>query len=100
MFVFSFNPHQGTTQLITTGAASVPIVLDGRDKCIRVVNYGATNAAYVRFGVGVPVATAADLVVRANSEIILYCGEGTTGFAALQLTGATTLAVSTGTDGS
>jgi len=99
MKVFPFNPHNGTTQLITTGGASAPIVLDANDKCVRVVNYGATNAAYVKIGIGVPVATSADLVVRANSEIILYKGEGVNGLAALQLTGATTLAVSTGTDG-
>lgn len=99
MLVFPFNPHDSTTQLITTGAASVPIVLNASDKCVRIVNYGATNAAYVKIGLGVPVATSADMVIRANSEIILFKGDGINGLAALQLTGATTLAVSTGTDG-
>ena len=99
MLVFPFNPHEGTTQLVTTGAASAPLVLNAQDKCVRVVNYGATNAAPVRLGIGVPVATAADTVVAPLSTEIFYKGEGVNGIAVIQNTGATTLAISTGTDG-
>ncbi len=99
MLVFPFNPHDATTQLISTTGASQALVLNAQDKCVRVVNYGATNPAYVKLGKWTPVATAADILVRANSEIILFKGDGIDGIAVLQDTGATTLAISTGTDG-
>jgi|SRR6185295_9794324 len=98
MLVNPFNASIGTTQLISTSGTTQPLVVSAGDKCVRVVNYGATNPAYVRIGTGS--CTAADILVRANSEIILYKGDGITAVSVLQNTGATTLAISTGNDGS
>ncbi len=99
MLVNPWTPEPGTNQLISTTGTTQPLVLSTKSKCVRIVNYGATNAAYVRVGVGVQTCTAADQVVRANSELIIYKGEGANGIGVLQLTGATTLAISTGDGG-
>lgn len=97
MYVNPFNPRLGSNQLISTTGTSQALTVNATDKSVRVVNYGATNAAYVHIGTGA--CTTADQVVRANSEIIFLKGDGVTNVAVLQLTGATTLAISTGNEG-
>lgn len=94
-----FAPHQGTNQNVTTGAASASISLDKQDKCVRIVNTGATNPAYIRFGVGAQTATSADFVVLPGTAEILYKGDGIDTLAYLQHTGTTALSICTGNGG-
>lgn len=102
MIVNPFSASPGTTQLTTSGAASASITFSTgsiRDPSVRIVNYGATNPVYIRLGTGAQTATTADLLVRANSEIILLKGDGVDTLAYIQSGGATTIAVSTGNGG-
>jgi hypothetical protein len=99
MQVNPFAPDNGANQAVTTGAASASITLKADSKCVRIVNTGATNPAHVRVGIGAQTATAADLIIRPNSEIILYKGDQANTLAHIQNTGATTLFIQTG-DGS
>lgn len=94
-----FCPDPGTSQNVTTGAASATISLRPTSKCVRIVNYGATNPAFVRIGTDVTAATSADILVRPNSEIILYKGDGLDTLTYIQSTGATTLSIMTGEGG-
>lgn len=94
-----FEPRRGQNQNVTTGAASASISLDPKAKSVRLVNTGATNPCHVRIGSGAQTATAADLIIRANSEIIVSKGESDDTLAYIQSTGATTLSVQTGEGG-
>lgn len=100
MAVFApFEPRRGQNQNVTTGAASASISIDPKAKSVRLVNTGATNPCHVRIGTGAQTATAADLILRANSELIVSKGEGEDTLAYIQSTGATTLSVQTGEGG-
>jgi len=99
MIVNPFTPDIGAGQSVSTGAGSASISLNANSKCVRVVNYGATNGAYVRVGKGAQTATAGDTFIRANSELVIYKNDQDT-LAYIQLTGATTLHVQTGDGGS
>ncbi|MNY44884.1 hypothetical protein D3C86_1799490 [compost metagenome] len=66
---------------------------------MRIVNFDATNAAYVRIGQGAQAATAADMPIRANSEIIVQKGEGEDTLAYLAAAGTPVLHVQTGEGG-
>lgn len=94
-----FEPRRGQNQNVTTGAASASISIDPKAKSVRLVNTGATNPCHVRIGAGAQTATTADLILRANSELIVSKGEGEDTLAYLQVTGATTLSVQTGEGG-
>jgi hypothetical protein len=93
-----FAPDPGSGQSLTTAAASASVALNKDAKCVRVVNYGTTNPAYVRIGVGAQTAAAADLIVLPNSSIVVYKGDADT-LAHIWNTGATTLHVQTGNGG-
>lgn len=93
-----FQPAVGSGQNVTTGGASASVTL-GKEPCVRVVNYGATNPARIRFGKGTQTAVATDTVIRANSEVVFYKGEEADTLAYIQDTGATTLQIQTGTGG-
>lgn len=94
-----FEPRRGQNQNVTTGAVSASISIDPKAKSVRLVNTGATNPCHVRIGAGAQTATSADLIIRANSEIIVSKGEGEDTLAYIQSTGATTLSVQTGEGG-
>lgn len=94
-----FEGRKGANQNVTTGAASASVSIDPKAKSVRLVNTGATNPCHVRIGSGAQTATAADLIVRANSEIVVSKGEGEDTLAYIQSTGATTLSVQTGEGG-
>ena len=96
-----FQPQRGTNQNLTTSGASQSILLDPIAKSVRLVNSGVTNPCHVRIGTsvsGTP-ATTADLVIRANSEIIVQKSDGEDTLSYIQNTGATTLFVQTGEGG-
>lgn len=93
-----FAPAVGTGQNVTTGAASASVTL-GKDLCVRVVNYGATNPARIRIGKGAQTAVATDTIIRANSEVIFYKGEEADTLAYIQDAAATTLHIQTGIGG-
>ena len=97
-----FAPSAGTGQLITTSGSSQVVTLAQNDSVVRVTNYGATNPAYIRVGMapatGSLTATTADMVIFPNSYVNIWKGE-MNALAALQLTGATTLQIMTGTGG-
>jgi|ERR1041385_1760724 hypothetical protein len=97
MLVNPFAASPGSGQSISTTGSSQAIAVSAVDPTVCVSNYGATNAAYVRIGTGA--CTAADQVVRANSERFFLKGDGITAISVLQLTGATTLHISTGNGG-
>lgn len=100
MAVFApFEPRKGANQNVSTGAASASVSIDPKAKSVRLVNTGTTNPCYVRIGTGAQTATAADLIIRANSEIVVSKGEGEDTLAYLQVTGTTTLSVQTGEGG-
>lgn len=94
-----FEPRRGQNQVLTTGAASASVAIDPKAKSVRLVNVGATNPCHVRIGSGAQTATTADLVIRANSEIIVSKGENDDTLAHIQSGGATTLHVQTGEGG-
>lgn len=94
-----FEGRKGANQNVTTGAASASISIDPKAKSVRLVNTGATNPCHVRIGIGAQTATTADLVVRANSEIVVSKGEGEDTLAYIQSGAATTLSVQTGEGG-
>lgn len=94
-----FEPRRGQNQTVTTGAASASISIDPKAKSVRLVNAGATNPCHVRIGSGAQTASAADLILRPNSELIVSKQEGDDTLAYIQSTGATTLCVQTGEGG-
>jgi hypothetical protein len=94
-----FEPRRGASQSVTTGAASASVAIDPVAKSVRLVNVGATNPCHVRIGKGAQTATIADLIIRANSEIIVQKGDGEDTLAYIQSGGATTLVVQTGEGG-
>lgn len=94
-----FQPTRGSNQAITTGAASASVSIDPVAKSVRLVNTGATNPCFVRIGKGAQTATAADMIIRANSEIIVQKGDGDDTLAHLQSAGTTSLYVQTGEGG-
>ena len=98
---FPFAPDPGTGQLVTTAAASSYIALNANAKCVRITNYGTTNPAFVRVGMGgssMASATSADLMVLPNSSIVVYKGDADT-LAHIWSTAVTTLHVQTGNGG-
>lgn len=100
MAVFApFEPRRGQNQNVTTGAASAEITIDPAAKSVRLVNTGATNPCHVRIGKGAQTATTADLILRANSELIVSKGEGEDTLAYIQSGAGTTLSVQTGEGG-
>lgn len=94
-----FQPRRGAGQIVTTGGASASISIDSVAKSVRLVNVGATNPCHVRIGAGAQTATTADLIIRANSEIIVQKGDGEDTLAYIQSGGATTLVIQTGEGG-
>lgn len=94
-----FQPQRGANQIVTTGAASASITLDATAKSVRIVNVAATNPCHIRIGTGAQTATTADMVIRANSEIIVQKADGENTLAYIQSGGATTLHVQTGEGG-
>lgn len=100
--IIPFSPSAGTSQLITTSGASQVITLPVSDYVVRVTNYGATNPAYIRVGqapaTGSLTATANDMVILPNQSVNIYKND-MNALAALQLTGATTLQITTGNGG-
>lgn len=96
-----FEPIRGANQIVTTGAASASVTINPTAKSVRLVNVGATNPCHVRVGTavsGTP-ATTADLVLRANSEIIVQKGDGENTVSYIQSGGATTLHIQPGEGG-
>lgn len=69
-YINQFQPAPGANQVVTPAAASASVTVDAQSKAVRLVNSG-TNICHVRVGAGAQTATAADLPVRANSEIII-----------------------------
>jgi len=96
------NPFQadpGSNQIATTAGTSASISLNPIAKCVRIVNFGPTNVAHVRVGIGAQTATTADLAILPASSIILYKGDGANTLAHIQNTGAVTLHICTGDGG-
>jgi hypothetical protein len=100
MTVNPFAPEPGTNQLLTPTAASQYVSINPNAKCVRLVNFGATNPVHVRVGIGgaAVVATAADLIVLPNSSIVVYKGDADT-LAYIWSTAATALYVQPGNGG-
>lgn len=93
-----FEGRKGANQNVTPAAASASISIDPKAKSVRLVNTGATNVCHVRIGIGAQTATTADLILRANSELIVSKGEGEDTLAYISAAG-TTLSVQTGEGG-
>ena len=94
-----FQPRRGANQAVTTGAVSASVSLDPVAKSVRIVNIDATNVAFVRIGAGAQTATAADMPVRPNSEIIVQKGDGEDTLAYLAAAGTPILHIQTGEGG-
>lgn len=94
-----FQPQRGVNQVLTTTGTSQSISLDPVAKSVRLVNAGATNPCHIRIGTGAQTATTADLVIRANSEIVVQKSDGEDTLAYIQSSGGTTLHVQTGEGG-
>jgi len=95
MLINPFVP--GSTQNVSTGGASAEIALASENDSVRIENYG-TNPCYIKLGFTGVTATTSDMVVRAGSTAYFYKGNKTA-LAHLQITGATTLSITTGTGG-
>jgi hypothetical protein len=93
----AFNPQYGANQAVAPAAASVSIAIDPTCQAVRLVNSGA-NICHVRIGTGAQTATAADVPVRAGSEVVLRKGFGEDTLAHISALG-TTLHVQTGNGG-
>lgn len=94
-----FQGQPGGNQIVATGAASASVTVDGVAKSVRLVNAGATNPCHVRIGKATQTATTADLVIRANSEVIVQKGDGDVTVAYIQSAGTTTLHIHPGEGG-
>lgn len=103
MLVNPFNPHFGTNQNISPAAGAASITIDAKDQCVRLVNTGPTNPCHVKIGTSAQIsasaATTSDLIIRPNSEIIVYKGDGQDTLSHISAAG-TTLSVMTGNGGS
>ena len=89
-----FNPHRGSNQVVTPGAASAAVTIDATDKYVRLVNSGA-NICYVRVGTGTQTATTADMPVASGESVIVRKGDGENNLAHISAAG-TTLNIQTG----
>lgn len=99
MAVFApFEGRKGANQNVSPGAASASISIDPAAKSVRLVNTGTTNVCHVRIGKGAQTATTADLILRANSDLVVSKGEGEDTLAYISAAG-TTLSVQTGEGG-
>lgn len=99
MSIFApFEPRKGANQNVSPAAASASVSIDAKAKSVRLVNTGATNVCHVRIGEGAQTATTADLIVRANSEIVVSKAEGEDTLAYISAAG-TTLSIQTGEGG-
>ena len=98
MFFRVFNPAFGTNQVLTTGAASLIVVVNKDDDQVRIVNSGASKA-YVRFysslTVPAPAATTADACVAAGQTSTFTKGQVNDRVAYISA-GGTTLDLMTG----
>lgn len=94
-----FQPKRGANQAVTTGAVSASVAIDPVAKSVRIVNFDATNAVFIRIGEGPQAASAADLPVRANSEIIVQKGDGEGTIAYISAAGTPVIHIQTGEGG-
>lgn len=94
-----FQGIDGGNQLVSTGAGSASVSINGSSQSVRLVNSGTTNPCHVRIGAGAQTAAATDLVVRANSEIVVRKADGDNVAAYIQSGGATTLYIQPGEGG-
>lgn len=95
----AFQPKRGANQTVTTGVASASVSIDPVAKSVRIVNADATNIAFIRIGAGAQTASAADLPIRANSEIIVTKGDGEDIIAYIAAAGTPVLYIQTGEGG-
>lgn len=93
----AFQPRRGQNLTATSAATSASVSLDSQAKSVRLVNNGA-NVCFVRIGADAQTATAADMPVRAGSEIIVSKGDGDNTLAHISAAG-TTLYIQTGEGG-
>lgn len=93
-----FQGELGQNQVVTPAGTSASVTVNAVSKSVRLVNSGATNLCHVRIGKGTQTATTADLVVRANSEIVVQKADGDNTVAYISASG-TTLHIQTGEGG-
>ena len=93
-----FRPHYGTCQVVTAGAASASININGNDKTVRVVNSGAA-IAYFRIANEAKAATTADCPIASGATVVVEKSmDGFTFFSYISAAGST-LSVITGEGG-
>lgn len=92
-----FQPRLGTNQVAVVTGVSGSLPIDPEAKSVRLVNSGA-NLCHIRIGEGAQTATTADLVILANTSIVVQKAEGENTIAGISAAG-TTLHVQTGEGG-
>lgn len=92
-----FEPRRGTNQVAVVSGVSGSLSIDPEAKSVRLVNSGS-NLCHVRIGEGAQTATTADMIVLANTSIVVQKSEGENTIAGISAAG-TTLHVQTGEGG-
>lgn len=92
-----FEPRRGTNQVAAVTGIAGSLTIDPAAKSVRLVNSGA-NLCHVRIGQGTQTATTADMIVQANTSIVVQKSEGENTISGISALG-TTLHVQTGEGG-
>lgn len=92
-----FEPRRGANQTAVVTGVSGSVSIDPEARSVRFVNSGA-NLCHIRIGEGAQTATTADMVILANTSVVVSKAEGENTIAGISALG-TTLHVQTGEGG-